>query len=241
LKRSILFFLVLSYAFSSFAQDQVSKSKIKLVDGSELEVLILENVPGKYIKIKLPGNEVVEIKYDKIASIKHSSFKYHGNFKLKEGFHMAGSFSLLFGRASQYSEARVGLAMAITTNYRFNHLFSLGLGIEPTALFLNGENLMLPVYARIKGNFRENRVSAIYMLDAGWAFVGNNGAFESTVEGGWLLRPSAGARFNKFSLTVGYQVQEITTTTTQPWIGNDFISIEKRVMKNVVISTRLNF
>lgn len=241
MKKLALFFIVISYALTSLAQEKVTKSKIKLVDGSELEVLIIENVPGEYIKIRLPGNEVATVSYDKITSIKHSSFKYQGKFLLKKGFHIDGSFSLLFGRSTQESEPRIGIAMGISGNYRFNSFLSLGVGVEPTALFLNGENLMLPLYARLKGSIREARVSTIYMLDVGAAFAGNNQDIDTTVKGGWFARPSIGLRISKFAILVGYQVQELTTTRTNSWNVNDFTSVEKRIMKNIVFSTRLTF
>lgn len=241
MKKAVLLVIFISWGLVTSAQTSSTRSKVKLFDGSEFEVLIIENQPGKYIKIQLPGNEQAKISYNNIAYIKHKSFKYHGKLTLKEGFHLEGSFSLLFGRGSEYSDARVGLGMGFSGNYRFNSFISLGIGIEPTALLVNGENLMLPVYIRAKGNFVERRIAAVYWLDAGWAFVGNNQSFDATVEGGWLLRPSIGVRFNKFTLGVGYQIQELTTTIDNSWVGNDFLSVERRIMKNVVISTRLTF
>ncbi len=79
MRKAAFVIVFIFFGLISFAQDTSSKSKIKLFDGSEFEVLIIENQPGKYIKIQLPGNEVARIDYDKIASIKHKSFNYRSH------------------------------------------------------------------------------------------------------------------------------------------------------------------
>lgn len=83
-----------------YAQENTTKSKIKLTDGSELHVLIVKNVPGKYIKIKLPGNDAATIDYQNIALIKHKDFSYHEKFILPKGIYFEGGTSLLFGKTT---------------------------------------------------------------------------------------------------------------------------------------------
>jgi len=243
LKSLPILFILLFVVSLAYAQDVASQSKIKLTDGSELYVLIIENVPGKYILIKLPGSEKATIDYRDIVSIKHKNFVYHEKFVLPQGFYMDGTFSLLFGRSSEFSSVRVGLGLGVSGNYRFNSFLSLGLGTEANALFVNEGSFTFPVYARIRGNFVERRIAPVYILDAGWSFVANNQSGNSMVAGGWFFRPAIGLQINKFNISVGYQLQKITTSTENPrwWWGRDQQVVEERLVKNITLGASLRF
>jgi len=223
----------------AWAQVGVSKSKIRLKDGSELNVVIIENVPGKYLKFKLPGNETGTIDYENIDYIKHKDFAYRSAFTLKKGLFFQGATSLLFGRASVDSGPRVGLALAVTANYRLDPHISLGVGVEPTIV---SGYFFLPMYAHISGNFSADRVALIYFIDGGWSFAGSNDFDTIEVKGGWLIRPGFGLRINKFTITLGYQLQQFTTTSSPNfWWNTDLVSVEKRLMKNVNFGVRFSF
>ena len=242
MKKLEILFVLLIVASLSYAQDVTSQSKIKLIDGSELRVLILENVPGKYIKVKIPGNEAATIDYKNIISIKHKSFVYHASYKLPRGFYMDGSFSFLFGRSAEFSSPRLGVGIGVSGNYRFNSYLSLGLGTEATALAITEGQFVFPVYARLRGNFIERRVAPIYILDAGWAFAGKTKSENSWIDGGWFVRPAIGLQINKFTVTVGYQLQKITTTTENSWWwGTGDHLVEERLMKNINVGVNLIF
>lgn len=242
MKKLEILFVLLIVASLSYAQDVTSQSKIKLKDGSELHVLILENVPGKYIKVKIPGNEEATIDYKNIISIKHKSFVYHANYKLPRGFYIDGSFSFLFGRSAEFSSPRLGVGIGVSGNYRFNSYLSLGLGTEATALAIAEGQFIFPVYARLRGNFVERRIAPIYILDVGWAFAGKSKSENSLIDGGWFARPAIGLQINKFTVTVGYQLQKITTTTENSWWwGTGDQLVEERLMKNINIGVNLIF
>ena len=156
---------------------------------------------------------------------------------------MDGSFSLLFGRSSEFSSPRVGLGLGTTGNYRFNSFLSLGLGAEVNAMFIDEGAFVFPVYARLRGNFVERRVAPIYMLDAGWAFVTNDKSSNSSIDGGWFARPAIGLQINKFTISVGYQVQETITTSENSWWwgGGGQQVVEERLMKNITFGASLMF
>jgi len=239
MKKALILILVAG-AIGLHAQDLKFLSKIKLKDGSELHVAILENVPGKYIKIQLPGDTEATIDYDKILSIKHKNYSYQPEFHLPGGVFFEGSTSLLFGRTNEYS-GRAGLVLGFTANYRFNSVISIGLGADPS--ILTGY-LLLPIYAHFSGNFVEKRVAPVYFLDAGWSFARANkgSAEEVSTEGGWFVRPGVGMRFNKLTVSLGYQLQEITTTSDIiSWWSGDQHVVEERIMKNIVLGISLSF
>ena len=229
------------------AQTIGSNSKIKLTDGSKLRVLIIKNIPGKYIKVNLAGSEEVTIDYKSIISIKHYNYLYRSKFTLPKGYFTSGSFSFVSGHSSPESESRLGIALGICANYRFNSYASLGLGIEPTGFLLNGDDFAIPVFVRFKGKMAKKRIAPVYILDAGWAFVVDKGEEFSTVKGGWFARPGYGLQMNKFTISLGYQLQEQTTTTNigswgwGGWGSSDRVVVEKRLMKNINISATLIF
>jgi hypothetical protein len=238
-KLSSLLILII-FSAVVYAQENTTKSKIKLTDGSELHVLIIKNVPGKYITIKLPGNDAATIDYQNIALIKHKDFSYHEKFILPRGVYFEGGTSLLFGKTTSYS-ARVGLAFTATVNYRFNSNISLGVGVEPT--ILTGFST-LPVFVRISGNVAERRVTPVYFLDTGWSFAKVNGETRGTInaDGGWFLRPGIGLRINRFTISLAYQLQKVNTTSENFdwWGGNQFV-VEERLMKNITAGVSLMF
>ena len=243
MKKLKILLVLLIVSSLVYAQDVITQSKIRLDDGSDLHVLIIENVPGKYIKIKLPGNQESIIDYKNIVSIKHKSFVYHQKFKLPKGIYMDGSFSLLFGRSSEFSSPRVGLGLGASGNYRFNSFVSLGLGVEVNALFIDEGAFVYPIYARVRGNFVERRIAPIYVIDAGWSFIADDKSSNSSIDGGWFARPALGLQINKFTVSVGYQLQKTSTTTENSWWwgGGDQQVVEERLMKNIVFSLSLCF
>lgn len=228
-----------------WAQEGVFLSKIKLIDGSELNVVIIENNPGKYVKIRLPGNEVAIIDYKNIISIKHQDYNYKPDFVLPQGWHFTGSFGVLFGRASKDGPVRSGMAIGGTANYRIKPFFSVGVGIEPTVLFVSDGYLLLPTFIRIGGSFAEKKVAPIYFIDAGWSFAkSNSGQGEAvSVEGGYFVRPGIGLRFSRVNIILAYQLQKVTTTSQYDiwWDGTNQLTIEERHMKNMMLSIGYNF
>ena len=154
---------------------------------------------------------------------------------------MDGSFGFLFGRSSEFSSPRVGVDIGVSGNYRFNSFLSLGLGSEATALAVSEGQFLFPVYARLRGHMAERRVAPIYILDAGWAFAGKSKSENSLVNGGWFVRPAIGLQINKFTVSVGYQLQKIITTTENSWWGAGDQLVEERLMKNINIGVNLIF
>lgn len=243
MKRLVLVLLVVLPALG-YGQTYESKSRVRLHDGSELNVTIVENVIGDYIRIKLPGGQITKIDYNQIESIKHQGFKYHSKFILPKGFYLDGAFNLLFGKTSSYGGSRIGFALGLTANYRINSFFSAGLGVEPTMIQVNGENLFLPVYLHISGNFVEKRVAPVYFVDGGWALPLAGGEEVINSEGGWFIRPGVGIQIDNIYLKIGYQVQKVTTTTEQNWWWSNtdrIITVEERILRNVTLGVSYVF
>lgn len=241
----IITFLLLC-SLGVWAQKQQNISKVKLKDDSELHVLIIENIPGDHIKVELPGKQEATIAYSEVASIRQKDFSYFDKYNRESGLFWEGSFSFVFGQASEDGGApRAGMELGATLNYRFNPYINTGIGIEPMVFFINNETVFVPVYARFKGLFLDHRVTPYYTLDAGWSFAEKTASSEALdVKGGWFVRNTLGVQVGHFSVGVGYQLQKVTTTKDLEWWwwgANEQTITEDRLMKNVVFTTSFTF
>ncbi len=238
--------LVVLILFSSitYGQKSKSKSKIKFIDGSELHVVIIENFPGKYVKILLPENEEVTIKYSSILSIKHNDYSYYSKYVRTKGFYIEGASSILFGKASEYEDSRLGVSLGATVNYQLNSHLSIGIGAAPTAILITNEKIIIPLYTHFKYNILERRVAPVLILDTGWSFIINNKDEFNSInnKGGWYARPALGIQISKLTLSLGYQLQKISTTTefNSWWMPNQ-VTVEDRLMKNITLNINLRF
>jgi len=242
--RLFVISLLLSVS-AAFGQTKDYKSKIKLINGSEFHVVIKENYPGKYVKIILPGNKEAFIKYTSILSIKHKEFSYFSKHVQAKGFYIEGSTILLFGKATEQNGSRIGIALGVSANYQLNSYISVGVGAEPTALLITNENFLMPLYGRFKYTILERKVSPVLLINAGWSFALTNkeNEFNTTYyDGGWYAKPSVGIQISKFTFSLGYQLQKITTTVDRnTWWGSNGITVEERIMKNISLSGSLRF
>ncbi len=242
--RLFIILLLLFCTSTAFGQTKEYKSKIKLIDGSEFHVMIKENYPDKYVKIILPSNKEAFIKYTSILSIKHKEYSYFSKYVQAKGFYIEGSTILLFGKATEQNGSRIGIALGISANYQLNSHISVGVGAEPTALIAT-ENFLMPLYGRFKYTILERKVSPILLINAGWSFalIDKENEFNTTYyDGGWYAKPSVGIQVSKFTFSLGYQLQKITTTVNRnTWWGNNNVTVEERTMKNISLSGSLRF
>lgn len=239
---TLLLFLISSQMV--WSQKINNLSKVKLKDGSELNVLIVENIPGDHIKVELPGQQEATISYTEIASIKQKDFSYRTNFKRDKGFFWEGTYSFVFGQASEGGTPRAGMEIGASYNYRLNPYLSTGVGIEPMLFFINNESLLVPVFARLKVLTSKQRVTPFYTIDAGWSFAGKPVDEVLDVEGGWFVRNTLGIQVGHFSVGIGYQLQKLTTTKEGVWWwwgSSGATTVEERLMKNVVFITSVSF
>ncbi|MCF6352094.1 MAG: hypothetical protein L3J06_03695 [Cyclobacteriaceae bacterium] len=238
----VLFFFA---PFITTAQVEESKSKIKLTDGSEFYAVIKENDPGKHIKIALSGNKEATIKYSTILYIKHKDYSYFSKYIQSKGFYIEGSTSLLFGKTTEQGDVRTGAALGVTVNYQLNAHLSVGLGVEPTIIRIANQQLLMPTYGRLKYSMLERRVTPVLIVDAGWAFAltKKEEDFRTiSYNGGWYIKPSVGIQSGKFTLSVGYQLQKLTSTINENnWWGNNNVTVEERIMKNISLNGSLRF
>jgi len=239
--KELIFPFLLLLTSLAYAQDESLKSKIKFKDGSELHAVIKEDVPTQHVIIMLPNNEESTINYDNILTIKHKDFNYYSKYTQPKGFYIEGFSSLLFGRETENSDSRIGLSIGVSANYRLNSYLSAGIGIEPTAF--NSSNTPIPIYAHLKSNLMERKTAPVFIFDLGWLLPSTKTDIFST-QGGWFARPALGIQTKKFTLSMGYQLQKITTTHQNRrwwWGAENLVIVEERLMRNITLMTSFRF
>ena len=218
--------------------------KIKLKNGTLLKTQILDIDLHHNVTIGLPDKQQVVIASDHIYKVKARGIRHYGSLPDQQGFTGSVSFGLLFGKSSERSGMRTGVAIDGVFGYRLTSL--LGFGIGAGAEFVN-DLITAPLYMRFDGQLLNTRVSPIYTMDIGGSFAwynSNNFNRFDSVHGGWFLRPGVGVRFrnltNSIYMLVSYQVQTLTYESSSEW-RTDLTSVEKRTMKNLKYTIGIKF
>lgn len=239
--------LIIVFAFLAhfcIGQDTSMLSKIKLKNGTEFRAVIVENQPGEFIKIRITEDELSTIKYADIASIRQEQYRYHTEFTLPRGLFVEGAYAFMFGKSGGNDDLRVGMSLGATLNYRFNPHLALGAGIDVNTLYVNGNYLLVPFYARISGSMSAKRVAPYYILDLGWSTASTGDMLEADykMQGGPMFRPELGVRVNKVRIGIGYQNQQISTTYTNTWWwGDQEVVEEERILRNIRLGVSVIF
>jgi len=242
---SILLFLsidILGY------QAQIENfGKVKLKNGTVLKTEILAIDLQHNVTIGLPDSQQVTIPHFQVYKIKAKGIRHFGDLPEQKGFTGSISFGLLFGNSSENSGLRAGIAINGVIGYQITNLIGLGLGAG--AEFVN-DLVIAPLYLRFDGQMLNSRVSPIYGIDFGgsfaWYTAENFNEFDA-VRGGWMLRPGLGVRFRNLSnslyFMVSYQVQYLTfeSASSSSWWQQDFVTTEKRMMKNLKYTFGIRF
>lgn len=236
--------LIFTTNLFGFQSQPVDFGKVKLKNGAVLKTRILDIDFRHNVTIGLPDSQEVMIAAARIYKIKTKGIRHYNMLPEQKGFTGAVSFGLLFGRSSEFSGMRAGVAINGIVGYQFTGL--LGLGIGSGAEFID-DLITAPLYVRLDGQIFNGRVSPVYTMDIGGSFAWySNNSFNSfnTVQGGWLVRPGLGVRFrnlgNSIYFLVSYQLQTLTYESTNSW-RTDFRSVERRTMKNLNYTFGLKF
>lgn len=235
-------------SFNSFGfQSQIPFGKIKLKDGSKLKTHILNYDTGQNVTIAIADSVSVTIPASQVFKIKSSAYKHYNYTPKNSGFYGSVSFGLLFGKSSEFSGLRGGLALNGMIGYQLNDLMGIGMGSG--AEFVN-QLILAPLYVRFDGSLNKKRISPTYNLDVGGAFAWYQDSFNNfnTVQGGWFLRPGVGLIFHNLNtslyLKISYQIQSVTYTSFNDWgwiRDPTFERVEERLMRNLTYTFGIRF
>ena len=213
MKKLLMMVLFLLLAQNLRAQDY--EDVLLMKDGGITRGIILERIPGKPIKIQVGFKKILLIPLEEIEKISRERVESNGSPYSPEGIVQKGYCSQLdigFERGPSQSGLD-RLHVSLMNGYRFNPIFALGGGLG-LRYYSTARDLVIPVFASLKFNFLNRRVSPFLMVSGGYSFDSSNEDEKVRFEGiGYMLNPAAGVNIivkNKsyIGLGIGYEWQQ---------------------------------
>lgn len=199
------------------------EARVKLHNSTKLKGYLLEPAVGDNFYLYQADSttlliDVIDIRSISIKrnkslepNIKRSKSNYYTYFGDTNGF-----YHQIFTGAS-FGEEEINLSLGLVNGYRFNKLFSLGLGINYDRF---DHVAALPIYLQPRIYLKNGNVSIYYYTDIGYGAAWRNkqqsNPFEDvTVNGGIMGQAGIGYKIS-FSrsaliLSLGYKLQKVHT------------------------------
>ena len=211
MKKYLLCFIVGTMSSFCFAQDNY-EDVIYLKNGIVIRGMIIEEVPGKSIKIETTGENVGDYQMDEIEKITKEP-------RLGNSFNPKSANALEPGHVSIAEVAyrfRGGIhggqfvKLNLINAYRFRSGFSMGFGTG-FKYYWDGRSIDIPFFADFRGQLNNKKTSPYWAFDVGYVF----NASDRMTGQGWLFNPSAGVILRLsdktlVNLGLGYERQGAT-------------------------------
>ena len=200
-KKRLLFLLLILITGAVKAQS-TDQDVVYLKNGGIIRGSIIEMIPDKYVKIETfgqnvfvyPVNEIEKcVKEPRKASIvqaqtseitgENSDLRSADTNTAKHGYF--GTFEFGMGITGGYMSGPLRTKLSIINGYRFNPYIAAGMGIG--FRMYPGEDIFMPLFADLRLNFINKRVSPYLSFDAGYAFC-----LSDVNNRGLLLSPTLG-------------------------------------------------
>ncbi|MEM8892067.1 MAG: hypothetical protein AAGD28_29080 [Bacteroidota bacterium] len=214
---TFLFFFL--SCFLASAQSGKMEDVIELKDGHIIHGWILEQEPGKHIKVELVGGSILIIEQEKIESISRDPSRFLRvkrvyNYRQKpilyreRGAYMYLSSHFSFREGDDRNRVDVGIH--IRTGYRVNRLMALGMGVGVD----NYEGgTFMPIYLDLSGDMMRSRVTPHFHISGGYAFAVNPNWPNAQIEGGLYTFAALGYKIHtqgnlEWTVMGGYKFQQ---------------------------------
>ena len=213
-----IFLFFLSCLLAS-AQSGKMEDVIELKDGHVIYGWILEQEPGKHVKVELVGGSVLIIEQEKIESISRDPSRFLRvkrtyNYRQKPILYRErGAYMYLsshFSFRDGEDRDRLDVGIHIRTGYRVNRLLALGVGVGVD----NYEGgTYMPLYIDVSGDLMRSRVTPHFHVSGGYAFGVNPNWPNSQVEGGIYTFAALGYKIHtqgnlEWTVMGGYKFQQ---------------------------------
>jgi hypothetical protein len=213
MKKYVIFGFFLLFSTISFAQ--VFRDVVHLKNGSIIRGIIVEQIPGKSIKIETADKNLFVYKIDEIEKmtkeqVKKSQNTYGSdNFdtNFESGYKGIVELGYMIGTGN-YGIDRIKLN--IINGYQVNPNFYFGIGTGLRYYTGNGfDAAIIPIFADLRGTLVLDNVVPYLSLDVGYPL--NTASFEKL---GFLFNPTIGVGFkiskkSVFTVGLGYELQKM--------------------------------
>jgi len=212
------------------AQEQTPESKnkklaiIHLDKGAQLEVSIIDwDLEKGITAITMWGQEMFFPK-DRITKvISYSNEIKSSPYIFREkGIYYALSGGIITGNPGTRQNEEKGYTLSASTGYRFNRLFSLGIGTGVDQFIYGSGERTHPIFLDFRSFLFPNNTTLMLNIQTGYslAFANENKSLIDA-KGGFMFYPNLGLSFGgsetKYSIDIGYKFQRATWTYASPW------------------------
>jgi len=223
MKQLIILFLILTnLGFQEInAQSGKKEDVVTLKDGTVIYGWILEQEPGKYVKMELVGGSILVVEQGKIEKIirEDSRFKRVSrsyNHKLTPILYRErGVYSYLspqFSFRNSGDGSRIDVGIHLRLGYRLNRFVALGGGVGID----NYEGgVYMPVYLEMSGDLLRKRITPHYQISAGYGYGASPNWPNNQIDGGFMSFAGIGYKIHtqtklEWTAVAGYKMQEST-------------------------------
>lgn len=192
---------------------------VYLKNGSIIRGVIIEQIPGKSIKIETEGGNVFVYTYDEIEKITKEPRPSPYTSSQFSGGHRANAFTGLTKLGMMSGESETMFSVTSISGAMLSEDVSLGLGLTYDN-YPNGS--MLPIFLDMRGYMIRGRVRPVLFADAGYSLGWIKGVHGSDW-GGFMLNAGLGISVGfpnsraAFVADVGYKLQKAKALVTNFW------------------------
>jgi hypothetical protein len=248
MKKSFLILPALLLFITLHAFGQSTKSVVKLKNGVVLRGEIVEFNQGDYLVIRVIEGQDMRISYDYIKSFKVKDGKFREYTVPEKGYFNYTYGGLLFLKGNSWDWLEANLTFHTVNGYRLNKKYYGGMGI---GLDRYGTLTALPVYASLRTDFSDAKVSPTLNANFGYGFMWESTVFDdwenyNDVKGGFYYEIGAGIRVNYkktaliFNYAYKHQDSELTIVNEWWWRAEDIV-VEHHKFRNMVLTVGLEF
>ncbi|NVO19591.1 MAG: hypothetical protein HXX13_07815 [Bacteroidetes bacterium] len=238
--RLLLSVIIVIFLNCSLKAQSYGENAVFLKSGSILYGKILEENPGKDLKLEIIGNNILVLPYNDIEKIIKSEPKSLSGEYRSSPIEISPAYSFYGGTTNSQ-----GFTVISSYYFPFHMSTGLGLGVEKFNYHV------LPVFAELKYSMMCSQVIPYIYGHFGYAFPLSKSSSDANAEinhGGILAAGGIGirknfARQNAFIFSVGYRYQKLRTNSDYNYYwGNPDYSVEKiDQLKRISITIGLLF
>ncbi len=235
MKRTIAYFILLFLLCSAVYSQSSYIDVVYLKNGSIIKGVILEQVPGKNLKLETTDKSIFVFdmaEVEKITRELPEKLAKRQNLNgLTKGYKPIVEIGLMANDNGPLHK------IDFINAYQFNPYLSLGVGTGLRAYLVDFDDIYMPLFADLRVNFKDTRVSPYFSLGAGYSF----NATDDFRGQGAMVQPTIGVRLNTgkvaFNWGLGYNMME-----TKDWYYvHDYNSSIYRKRNHTEHSLTLNF
>ena len=208
-KVFLLLLLLLAIPVASMAQEM--REVVHLRNGSVIKGVVIEQVPGKSLKIQTPDGSVFAYDMSEVEKVtkEASSASYYRSGEMdiqlsgvQSGYRGFFDVGHIVG-AGDYGSGINRVEYSTTHGYQFNPHFFFGVGVGVN-YYYDYDCVGIPIFVDVRANILNSKVSPFIDFKAGYSVNDFEGVY---------CAPTVGCRFNMggtvgLNLGIGYTLQK---------------------------------